>query len=80
MSSRPSPGDGGSFDVHLDHDGTAHFQLRVGGRAHLSFEITREQQLKIWARMRPAVPYLAASVMLVVGLAVVTPTGPSTTD
>lgn len=80
MSAGRRPAEGGSFDIHFDPDGTANFEVHLGGGAHVSFPLTRDQQRRIWARVRPALPtacssaaVLAVSIVAVVIIAAVVP-------
>ncbi len=78
MSSEPSPAGGRSFDVQFDPDGTALVDVRLGA-AHVTFRVSQEQQAKFWAKMRPAMPYVAASVVVATMFAVVANAAPPTT-
>lgn len=79
MSSELNPSGGRSFDVHFDPDGTAHVNVRLGHSAHVTFEVTRKQQAKVWAQMRPAMPYVAASLVAATVFAMIGPAAPPST-
>ncbi len=75
MSSGPVPFHGPSLDVHVDPDGTANVNVRLGVTAHVAFRVTRRQRAMIWAQMRPTMPYVFAS-LVALGLLVTATTTP----